>query len=172
MLDRAKAVLVLLLLVGSGVTVRGHASFAQGSLYSVEQIQLSEKHVIGFIGAWPKLEKLQADLLISAQPQKVAAEIQSVLRSAGFAGINEFRGVQENIVFIVAGFDGDTYRNPHEEAEKLIDEDLARKTLSESEKAALRKDMLKSIERAPRLQYQGNLKLVRKYLPQLLAVTR
>ncbi len=144
---------------------------AQGA---VKQVQLTAKHVEGFIAAQKDMasvaEKMQSN---SDKPDpKVQAELESISKKHGFASFQEYDDVAANISMVMAGIDPQSraFTEPKVAIQKEIDEVKNDTTIPEKEKKQMLDELAEALKSAQPIQYPANVELVKKYWEKIDAV--
>src|SRR5262249_12984200 len=71
------------------------------------QIALTDKQVQGFITATPEINKI-TEKLQSEPDQKTQAQLDGIVKKAGFASFDEYETVSANIAMVMQGIDPKT----------------------------------------------------------------
>jgi hypothetical protein len=139
---------------------------------AVKQIQLTEKHIEGFIAAQkdmgPILEKIQG-----AASDQLPANIQTALEAAakknGFKDFAEYDEVVGNITMVMAGIDPKTkaFTEPTVAIKKEIDDVTADKTIPAADKKQLLEELNEALKSVQPIQFPGNIELVKKYYDKI-----
>jgi len=149
------------------------AGFSSGALAQLAetQIQLTEKHVEGFIavqaGISAVVEKSQGAIFSDSGKHK--AELDAVTRKHGFKSFAEYETVAANISMVMAGIDPQTklFTDPQAAIRKEIDDVRSDKTIPASEKKQLLVELNEALKSAQPVQFPGNIDLVQKYYDQI-----
>jgi len=140
----------------------------------IKQIQLTEKHVQGFIAAQKEMtaitEKMQGSTSDKPDP-KIQAELESAAQKQGFKDFSEYDDVAANIAMIMSGFDPATkaFTEPSIAIAKEIEEVKADKSIPEKEKKQMLEELNESLRVAQPIQHAGNIDLIRKYFDKIEA---
>lgn len=140
----------------------------------IKQIQLTEKHVQGFIAAQKEMtaitEKMQGSTSDKPDP-KIQAELESAAQKQGFKDFSEYDDVAANIAMIMSGFDPATkaFTEPSIAIAKEIEEVKADKSIPEKEKKQMLEELSESLKVAQPIQHAGNIDLIRKYFDKIEA---
>ncbi len=137
---------------------------------AVKQIQLTEKHIQGFMAAYEDIAMLH-DGANSDKPDdpKVEAQAAVIAKKNGFASLAQYDDVLTNITMIMFGIDPQTkkFTEPPDQIKKEIAALKADKSVPEAEK----KDDLAQLEALLKntkpIQFKENIALVLKYFDQL-----
>jgi polyphosphate kinase 2 (PPK2 family) len=126
-----------------------------------KQIKLTEKQVEGFIAA---IKKLAAT--------KEESEMESIAKQHGFASIEEFDTVEDNVLIVFDGIDPQTkaFVEPPVQIERRIDQASKDKALTEAEKKQILTDLNEELKTAQPLQFPANIELVKRYYDRIVAV--
>jgi hypothetical protein len=132
------------------------------------QLQLTEKHVQGFIAAQPDITQF-----IERNPaqegttptDKQQAELDAIAKKHGFADYTEYDDVAYNISVILSGIDPDTgkYTDPIELIKKEIAEINADTQISPAEKKQMLDELNDALKNTPPVKFPGNIALVSKH---------
>jgi hypothetical protein len=141
---------------------------------SVKQVQLTDKHIEGFISAQKDMlavaEKMQGN---SDKPDpKVQSELEAAAKKHGFASFQEYDDVAANISMIMAGIDPQTkaFTEPKVAIQKEIDEVNGDKSIPDKEKKQMLEELNEALKSAQPIQFPGNIELVKKYWDKIDAV--
>jgi hypothetical protein len=163
--------LTIAALVAVALTHFPGVALAQGA---VKQIQLTAKHIEGFIAAQKDMatvaEKMQSN---SDKPDpKVQAELESIAKKHGFASFAEYDDVAANISMVMAGIDPQSraFTEPKVAIQKEIDEVKGDTTIPEKEKKQMLEELAEALKTAQPIQYKENIELVKKYWEKIDAV--
>jgi hypothetical protein len=146
------------------------AGLAQDS-EELKQVQLTEKHIEGFIAAQKDMAPLSSKLLEGGDKPDDAllAELETIAKKNGFQSFMEMEIVGANIAIVLDGLDPKTgeYTDPIEKM-KLEMENIRQDTaLSEKDRELVIEDLKQEIAAAKPLQYKENIDLVKKYQGEL-----
>ena len=171
----ARAALVALLgLVGLAVALCVPA-VGQDGLPKFEQIVLSDRLVEAFLSADRPLAEIVAQLPISIDQPAVLAKMEATAQKFGFVSMAEFVSVQQNIAFVVDGFDGaddPQYEDPKDQILRGFDEALKDGSLTPEQRDKLLQDKARALARGPALKFKDNVAIVTKYWAQLVAASK
>jgi hypothetical protein len=136
----------------------------------LEQIELTQKQIDAFIAGQAAIKAITARLKDDADPdEKMAAQMEAAVKKVGFADMDEFENVGDNIDFVFTGIDPKTKK--FSDAEAMIQKDIARlnadKNMSPQQKKRMLEDLQRALESAPKLEYPGNAQLVAKNYDRL-----
>jgi hypothetical protein len=149
----AAAAAVALLLLGSLDPVAGQTA--------TKQVRLTEKQVEGFIAAHAKLAAAKAD-----------EEFESIAKEHGFAGLDEFDGVEANILLVLDGLDPNSkaFAEPPVQIKRRIDEVETDTSMPEAQRKQALSELNEALKNAQPIRFPANIELVRKYYDRLRAV--
>jgi hypothetical protein len=139
-----------------------------GAQDAFNQIQLTEKHVLGFIAAQPDITKF-----IEANPAKEGAaptdkqqaELDAIAKRHGFNDYTEYDDVAYNISVILSGIDPDTgkYTDPIELIKKEIADITADKQIAAAEKKQMLDELNDALKNTPPVKFPANVAVVSKH---------
>ena len=149
------------------------AGFSSGALAQLAetQIQLTEKHVEGFIavqaGISAVVEKSQGAIFSDSGKHK--AELDAVTRKHGFKSFAEYETVAANISMVMAGIDPQTkqFTDPVVAIKKEIADVTADKSISEQDKKQILEELNEALKSAEPIQFPSNIELVKKYYDKI-----
>jgi hypothetical protein len=151
-----------------------HVSGVATAQQSVKQIQLTDKHIEGFIAAQKDMatvaEKMQGN---SDKPDpKVQSELEGIAKKHGFGSFQEYDDVAANISMIMAGIDPQSkaFTEPKIAIQKEIDEVNSDKSIPEKEKKQMLDELNEALKSAQPIQFPANIELVKKYWEKIDAV--
>jgi hypothetical protein len=138
----------------------------------VKQIQLSEKQIQNFIVAQKEISKLAEKMQNTpgAQPDpKAESAIQAITQKNGFADINEYNDVFDNISIIMAGLDPKTkaFSEPKVAIQKEINEVKADPSIPGPLKKQQLEELDEALKVAEPIKFTSNIELVKKYYDQI-----
>jgi hypothetical protein len=141
---------------------------------AVTQIKLTEQHVEGFIAAQKDMsvvvvEKMQNAGSADKPPSTFQAELEAVTEKHGFKSFAEYEAVAANISIVMAAIDPQTkaFTDPQTAIKKEIDDVTADKTIPDNEKKQLLDELNEALKAAQRIEFPGNIELVRKYYDKI-----
>src|SRR5688572_29317637 len=132
------------------------------------QLQLSDKHIQGFIAA-------QADItqFIERNPaqegtaptDKQQAELDTIAKKHGFKDYTEYDDVAYNISVILSGIDPDTgkYTDPIELIKKEIADITADTQIAAAEKKQMLDELNDALKNTPPVKFPANVAVVSKH---------
>jgi hypothetical protein len=149
----------LMLVLGSGAgTV---------SAEEINQIQLTDKHVQGFIGAQKELTGIAGELQAAGDKPdaKLQAKLEDIAKKQGFASFNELDDVAANISLVMAGLDPQSgeFSDPVEMLKKEIAEVKADSSIPEKDKTQMLEELAEALKSTPPLKFKDNITIVKKH---------
>ncbi len=141
----------------------------------LKQVQLTEKHLEGFIASHKDMlaiaERIQGAASDKPDP-KVQAELDAVAKKYGFKDFDEYDDVAANISMVLSGIDPQSKKfvEPKVAIQREIEEVKADKSIPAKEKAQVLQELNEALKMAQPVQYPGNVTLVTKYFDKLEAV--
>ena len=153
-------------------TITGPAQAQSGQAPAFEQIELTDAHVKGYIGASGKL----ADLLdrvekAGGEPgEKLLGELEQLAKANGFKSFEEMELAIANITFVMSGFgnEANDYLEPVEALKKERADIKADKELKADEKTQMLQEIDESIKFTPKVKFPANVELIRKHYADLI----
>jgi hypothetical protein len=141
----------------------------------LKQMQLTEKHIAGFIAAQKDMAPLSSKLLEGGEKPDDAllAELETIAKKNGFSSFMDMEIVGANIAIVLDGLDPKTgeYTDPIEKM-KLEMENIRQDTaLSEKDRELVIEDLKQEIAAAKPLQFKDNIDLVKKFQGELEKLT-
>ena len=135
----------------------------------VKQIKLTEKHIQGFIAVHEKLTKLFDSTMPDNSGPKVEAQAQAIVKTNGFASLDEHNVVSMNIAMIISGIDPQTKRftEPPEQIKQQIAALKADKSVPQAQKKEDLAQLDAALKEAKPIQFKENIALVVKYFDKL-----
>jgi hypothetical protein len=132
------------------------------------QLQLTDKHIQGFIAAQPDITQFierNPAQEGTAPTDKQQAELDSIAKKHGFADYTEYDDVAYNISVILSGIDPDSgkYTDPIELIKKEIAEINADTQISPAEKKQMLDELNDALKNTPPVKLPGNIALVSKH---------
>lgn len=150
---------------------------AASAQISASQIQLTEKHVQGFIAAQKDMsavvEKMQAAAATEQSNAAFEAELEAVTKKYGFKDFAEYEAVAANIWLVMAQIDPQTrvFTDPQTVIKKEIEDTSADKTIPDSEKKLLLWELNQALKSAESMQFPSNIEVVQKYYDKIDVTT-
>jgi hypothetical protein len=141
----------------------------------LQQIELTEKQVTALLAAQKEMDAIADKLPAGAADKpdpKVQAQFEAVAKKNGFADINDYGLVYDNVAFVMTGIDPKTkaFIEPSEALKKQIAAVQADAKIPAQDKKAILADMNATLASAEPLKFRGNVTLVTKYYDQLAAL--
>ena len=135
----------------------------------VKQIELTEKHIQGFIAADEEMAKVYG-ANVDNSASKVMAQAEAVAEKNGFASLAEHDDVSMNIAIIMSGIDQQTkkFTEPPEQVREEIAALKADKSVSDAAKKEHLAQLEAELKDAKPVQFKENIALVLKYFDKLL----
>lgn len=132
------------------------------------QLQLTDKHIQGFIAAQPDITQFierNPAQEGTAPTDKQQAELDSIAKKHGFADYTEYDDVAYNISVILSGIDPDSgkYTDPIELIKKEIAEINADTQISPAEKKQMLDELNDALKNTPPVKFPDNIALVSKH---------
>lgn len=132
------------------------------------QLQLSEKHIQGFIAAQPDITQFierNPAQEGTAPTDKQQAELDAIAKKHGFNDYTEYDDVAYNISVILSGIDPDSgkYTDPIELIKKEIAEINADTQISAAEKKQMLDELNDALKNTPPVKFPTNIELVSKH---------
>jgi len=137
---------------------------------AMKQVQLSEKQVQGYIAAQKDMAALSEKMQGNSKPDaKMQSQMEAAIKKAGFANMDEYSAVADNIQLVMSGIDPETknFSEPKVAIQKEIDEVKNDKSMSAEEKKQALAELNEALKAAEPVKFQGNVELVKKYYDQL-----
>ncbi|MEZ5844427.1 MAG: hypothetical protein R3D27_11955 [Hyphomicrobiaceae bacterium] len=169
---------VLALAAAAVLAVGGlmNGASAQGA-GPINQMKLTDKHITGFIAAQKDLVPLSDELQKAAESGNITPALQgkldAVAKKNGFKSLSELDDVTDNINMIMAGLDPQSgeFKMNAEEMRKAIREEIEEikkdTSIPANEKKELLAEQEKALAQAGKLEFPGNVALVKKYMKQI-----
>jgi hypothetical protein len=139
---------------------------------AVKQIQLTEKHIEGFIAAQkdmgPILEKIQG-AASDQLPANIQADLEAAAKKHGFKDFADYDEVVGNITMVMAGIDPKTkaFTEPTVAIKKEIADVTADKSIPAADKKQLLEELNEALKSVQPIQFPGNIELVKKYYDKI-----
>jgi hypothetical protein len=141
---------------------------------ALKQIALTEKQIEGVVAAQKDMNVITDKLPDNTQPDpKIIAQLEAVAKKNGFASLEEYNSVLDNISLVLGGFDPATKKYVGSEA--VIKAQIAQvqtdKKMSANDKKRALDDLNAALKLPePPIENKGNIDLVAKYYDKLNAV--
>jgi hypothetical protein len=169
LMSRARAIAIAVALIAAPAVAS-----AQGTDV-IQQVQLTEKSIEGFIAAQPDMakiaEKMQATPSDKPDPT-ISAELEAVAKKHNFKDFAEYDDVAANISIIITGLDPQTgkFTDPVDGIKEEIAEVTNDKAMNEKEKKQRLDELAEAQKVAQRIKFPSNIELVKKYREKIDAV--
>ena len=140
---------------------------------ALKQIALTDKQVDGVLAAQKDMDAVTAKLPENTAPdQKVMAQLDEVAKKHGFAGLDDYSTVVDNISLVIGGFDPATKKYVGTNA--VIKAQIAQVRADNKMPAKDKKEALDELNQAlktpaPQVENKGNIDLIAKYYDKLIA---
>ncbi|HEY7300017.1 MAG TPA: hypothetical protein VH684_19090 [Xanthobacteraceae bacterium] len=133
------------------------------------EIKLTEKHIVGFIAVFPDMLKIYQGADPDKPDPKLDAQAEALAKKNGFASLDEYDDVSENISTIVLGIDPQTkaFTEPPDQIRKEIEAIKADKSIPAAAKNKAVAQLQASLKTAKPIQFKENIALVLKYFDKL-----
>jgi hypothetical protein len=141
----------------------------------LQQIELTEKQIASLLAAQKEMDAITDKLPASPTDKpdpKVQAQLEAIAKKNGFADINDYGLVYDNVSFVMTGIDPKTkaFIQPSEALKKQIAAVQADAKIPARDKKAILDDMNATLATAEAVKFPGNVTLVTKYYDQLAAL--
>ena len=139
---------------------------------AVKQIQLSEKQVEGYIAAQKEIsaimQKMQGNQSDKPDP-KLQGQIEAVAKKNGFASLDEYDSVSENISLLMSCIDPKTkaFSEPKVALQKQIEQLKAEKGIPAEQKKQMLDDLNEQLKTAEPIKFPSNVDIVKKYYDKI-----
>ncbi|WP_375305919.1 hypothetical protein WI560_28995 [Bradyrhizobium sp. A11] len=149
------------------------AAPAQQQAPALKQIALTDKQVDGVLAAQKDMDAVTAKLPENTAPdQKVMAQLDEVAKKHGFAGLDDYSTVVDNISLVIGGFDPATKKYVGTNA--VIKAQIAQVRADKKMPAKDKKEALDELSQAlktpaPQVENKGNIDLIARYYDKLIA---
>jgi hypothetical protein len=146
---------------------------AQQQAPALKQIALTDKQVDGVLAAQKDMDAVTAKLPENTAPdQKVMAQLDEVAKKHGFAGLDDYSTVVDNISLVIGGFDPATKKYVGTNA--VIKAQIAQVRADKKMPAKDKKEALDELSQAlktpaPQVENKGNIDLIARYYDKLIA---
>ena len=139
----------------------------------VDQVELTQAQIDGFVTAQTKINPITAKLKGNAQPSKqMMTQMEGISKEVGFKDFEEFGNVGSNIGFVFGGIDPNTKKfvEPEMQIKQEIDKVNADAKMPAAQKKKALADLQKALTSAPKLKFPVNAELVAKNYDKLKPV--
>ena len=138
----------------------------------LKQLELSEKQVESLLVTQKEMDAVTDKLPEGAQDKpdpKLQAQLEGIAKKNGFADINEYGAVYDNVSFVMSGIDPKTkvFTEPPEMLKKQIAAVQADAKIPAKDKKAILEDMNDALKTMEPVKFPGNVTLVTKYYDKL-----
>jgi hypothetical protein len=146
---------------------------AQQQAPALKQIALTDKQVDGVLAAQKDMDAVTAKLPENTAPdQKVMAQLDEVAKKHGFAGLDDYSTVVDNISLVIGGFDPATKKYVGTNA--VIKAQIAQVRADKKMPAKDKKEALDELSQAlktpaPQVENKDNIDLIARYYDKLIA---
>lgn len=146
---------------------------AQQQAPALKQIALTDKQVDGVLAAQKDMDAVTAKLPENTAPdQKVMAQLDEVAKKHGFAGLDDYSTVVDNISLAIGGFDPATKKYVGTNA--VIKAQIAQVRADKKMPAKDKKEALDELSQAlktpaPQVENKDNIDLIARYYDKLIA---
>jgi hypothetical protein len=166
------------LLLAAALTFGGTAgvgSFAAQATDVIQQVQLSDKVIEGFIAAQKDMAKVAEKIQGSANDKpdkKIQDELEGVAKQHGFKDFAQYDDVAANISMVMAGIDpqSGSFTDPVESIKKEIAEVTTDKTIKDADRKTMLEELNEALKVTQPIKFPENIVLVKKYREKIDAV--
>ena len=138
----------------------------------IKQIALTDKQVDSALAASKEMDPITAKIPENAKPDpKITAQLEAIAKKNGFAGMDDFNNVVDNISLVLGGFDPQTkkYVGPEAVLKAQIAQVQADKKMSAKDKKEALADLNEALKSPPpAVENKGNIDLVTKSYDKLM----
>ena len=138
----------------------------------IKQIALTDKQVDSALAASKEMDPITAKIAENAKPDpKITAQLEGIAKKNGFAGMDDFNNVVDNISLVLGGFDPQTkkYVGPEAVLKAQIAQVQADKKMSAKDKKDALADLNEALKSPPpAVENKGNIDLVTKSYDKLM----
>jgi hypothetical protein len=136
---------------------------------AAKQIQLTEKQVQNFIASQKEMGAIMQNMQGDKPDPKLQAQLDAVAKKYGFANMDEFDAVSENISLLMTCIDPKTkvFSEPKVAIQKQIDALKADKTIPEPQKKEMLADLNEQLKTAEPIKFPSNIELMKKYYDKI-----
>ena len=168
---RQFGVMVGLLLAWLMVPIGAVHAETKGELLQLEQIELKQTHIDGYLKIAPKLVKMfdRIDKANGEPDKQLSADLEALAKEGGFQSFDELETVVSNITFVMSGINDEdgSFKEPVEVLKEELAETEADQNMKGDEKKQLITSIKESIAHTPKLKHTGNIALVKKHFKEL-----
>jgi len=144
---------------------------ATAGAQDIRQIKLTDKHVMGFIGAQKDLIAMADELqTVGDTPDpKLQAKLEQLAGRHGFASFEELDDVSANISLVMAGLDPQTgeFTDPVEALKQEMEEVRQDTSIPSGEKEQMLEELREAIKVTPPIEHGSNIEVVRKHREEI-----
>lgn len=162
-----------LIAIATAVVLGVFAASQPGTAQEVNQIQLVEAQVKGFISAQKDLAAIASKLQEAGEKPDPAleAELESIAKKHGFKNFEELDDVAANVSIVMAGLDPQTgeFTDPQEALKKELADIQADASIPAEEKKQLVEELNEAIATTPPLKHAGNIDIVKQHRAEIEA---
>jgi hypothetical protein len=138
----------------------------------LKQIELSEKQIESLLAAQKEMDAVTDKLPEGAADKpdpKLEAQLEAIARKNGFADMNEYGAVYDNVSLVMSGIDPKTkaFTEPPDALKKQIAAVQADAKIPAKDKKAILEDMNGALKVLEPVKFPGNVALVTKYFDKL-----
>ena len=132
---------------------------------AVKQVQLTEKQIENFVASQKEVGAIMQKMQGDKPDPKLQTQLEAVTKKYGFASLDEFDAVSENISLIMSCIDPKTkaFSEPKVALQKQIDELKADKSIPEPQKKEMLADLNEQLKTAEPIKFPSNVDLIKKY---------
>jgi hypothetical protein len=139
---------------------------------AVKQIQLTDKQIEYYIASQKEISALMQKMQGGANDKpdpKFEAQLEAAAKKYGFANMDDYDAVSENIALLMSCIDPKTkaFSEPKVAMQKQIDEIKADKTIPEPQKKKMLEDLNEALKTAEPIKFPSNIELVKKNYDKL-----
>ena len=166
-----RALPVLMLTIAVAFLGVSFARPVQAQDDAFQQIQLTEAQIKGYLAAQKQLDGYldKIEKAGDTPDAKLIEGLEALAKKHGFASFEELDSVISNISFVLSGFDQESgdFREPRDAMAAEIELLKKDRQIPEKERKVLMEELKEAIQTTPKLKFQGNTALVKKYFKQL-----
>jgi hypothetical protein len=138
----------------------------------LKQVELTEKQIESLLAAQKEMDAVTDKLPEGAADKpdpKLEAQLEAIARKNGFADMNEYSAVYDNVSLVMSGIDPKTkvFTEPPEALKKQIAAVQADAKIPAKDKKAILDDMNGALKALEPVKFPGNVTLVTKYYDKL-----
>jgi hypothetical protein len=138
----------------------------------LKQVELTEKQMESLLAAQKEMDAVTDKLPEGAADKpdpKLQAQLEGIARKNGFADMNEYTAVYDNVSLVMSGIDPKTkaFTEPPDALKKQIAAVQADAKIPAKEKKAILEDMNGALKALEPVKFPGNVTIVTKYYDKL-----